>query len=78
MKRGHDELITRLNNLIADVNPEEIMGHVENGTLDDWIQAWRMEAASCSFGLYVYGAAWEDRVNNINEIIKHAKEIIDE
>ena len=36
MKRGHDELITKLNGLIADVNLEEIMGHVENGTLDDW------------------------------------------
>lgn len=69
MKRGHDELITKLNELIADVNLEEIMGHVENGTLDDWIQAWRVEAASCSIGLYAYGAAWEDK---FNELTKYA------
>ena len=73
MRYSHDELITKLNNLIADVNSEEIMGHVENGTLDDWIQAWRMEVASCTIGLYAYGAAWEDRVNNINKLLKHAK-----
>lgn len=48
-----DKTISKLNELIADINVNEIMAHIENDTLEDWIWSWREEAAACSFELFV-------------------------
>lgn len=64
-KDSFDELITKLNNLIADINSKEIASQIENDSLNNWIQAWRVEAASCSFGLYTVGRTLSDKYQNL-------------
>lgn len=64
-KDSFDELITKLNGLIADINPKEIASQIENDSLNNWIQAWRLEAASCSFGLYTVGCVLSDKYRNL-------------
>lgn len=48
-----DETITKLNELIADINVNEIMAHIENDTLEDWIWSWKEEAGACSLELFM-------------------------
>ena len=47
-----DDNITRLNELIADLNSAEIMSHVEDGTLSEWLETLRMEFALVSVSLF--------------------------
>lgn len=44
--------ITRLNELIADLNSIEIMSHVEDGTLKEWLESLRLEFAMVSICLF--------------------------
>jgi len=48
-----DKTISKLNELIADINVNEIMAHIENDTLEDWIWTWREEISACSLELFV-------------------------
>ena len=48
-----DKTITKLNELIADINVNEIMAHVENDTLEDWLWAWKEEISGCSLELFI-------------------------
>ena len=47
-----DNDITRLNELIGDLNSNEIMSHVEDGTLSEWLDSLRMEFAMVSVTLF--------------------------
>ena len=47
-----DDLISRLNICISKIDSDNIQDHIDKGDLDDWIQEWRIEAASLSFGLF--------------------------
>ena len=47
-----DYLISRLNTCISEIDSDSIQKHINKGDLDDWIQEWRIEAASLSFGLF--------------------------
>jgi len=47
-----DDLISRLNICISKIDSDNIQEHIDKGDLDDWIQEWRIEAASLSFGLF--------------------------
>lgn len=47
-----NELITKLNELISDINPTTIQSHIDDGTLDNWIYDWRTEIGAVSFGLF--------------------------
>jgi len=62
-----DDLITKLNNLIADINSEEIESHIDNNTLQDWLEAWRMEAAMVSMRLFVTIDAKERELNRLRD-----------
>ena len=48
-----DENITRLNELIADLNTAEIISHVEDGTLSAWLDSIKMEFSVVSIKLYI-------------------------
>lgn len=48
-----DENITRLNELIADLNTAEIISHVEDGTLSAWLDSVKMEFSVVSIKLYI-------------------------
>lgn len=48
-----DKTISKLNGLIDDINTKEIVAHIENGTLEDWLSIWRKEAADCSLELLI-------------------------
>ena len=60
-----DDLITKLNNLIADINSEEIELHVNNNTLNDWLNAWKMEIAAVSMGLFTIINSKEQELNRL-------------
>ena len=60
-----DDLITKLNNLIADINSEEIESHVNNNTLNDWLNAWKMEIAAVSMGLFIIINSKEQELNRL-------------
>ena len=47
-----NDLISRLNICISEIDSDSIQKHINKGDLDDWIQEWRIEAASLSFGLF--------------------------
>ena len=44
--------ITRLNELIADLNSAEIISHVEDGTLSEWLGRIKMEFSVVSVCLF--------------------------
>ena len=46
------DLISRLNKQISQIDTASIRAHIDKGDLDDWIQEWRIEAASLSFELF--------------------------
>ena len=67
-----DDLITKLNGLISDVNSSEILSHIEDDTLSDWLDAWKMEMAAVSMGLFTTINSRErelDRLRNFEETI---------
>lgn len=35
------DFLNEIYGYIADINPQEIASHIADGTLNDWIQAWR-------------------------------------
>lgn len=47
-----DEDITRLNELISDLNSTEIMSHVDDGTLEKWLEILKMEFSMVSISLF--------------------------
>ena len=47
-----DEDITRLNELISDLNTTEIMSHIADGTLEKWIEILKMEFSMVSISLF--------------------------
>lgn len=57
-----DDLITRLNELVCDMNSAEIESHIKNGTLSDWLLAWKMEMGVTSASLYDALKGYEDRL----------------
>ena len=57
-----DELITKLNGLIGDVNSAEIKAHVEDGTLSDWLRAWKMQMGVVSASIFGALKGYEDRL----------------
>ena len=46
------DLVSKLNTQISMIDPTSINAHIENGDLDEWIEEWRKETASVSFGLF--------------------------
>ena len=36
-----NDLVNEMYGYISDINPQEIASHIADGTLNDWIQAWR-------------------------------------
>ena len=48
-----NDLICKLNDQIAKIDPVTIREHLAKGDLDDWIYEWRIETAGISFGLFV-------------------------
>ena len=48
-----DDLITKLNNQIAEIDTDNIEAHIKNGDLDSWLVGWRIEIAAISFALFV-------------------------
>ena len=62
-----DELITKLNGLIADINSKEIESHIDNNTLQNWLEAWRMEAAMVSMRLFIEIDAKERELNRLRD-----------
>lgn len=47
-----DEDITRLNELISDLNTTEIMSHIADETLEKWLEILKMEFSMVSISLY--------------------------
>ena len=44
--------ITRLNELISDLNSAEIMSHIEDGTLNEWLESLRLAFAVVLISLF--------------------------
>lgn len=44
--------ITKLNELIADINENEIASHDNPKSLKGWCEKWREEATMCSIALF--------------------------
>ena len=51
------EYTNKLKEMVLDINPAEIAGHIENDSLSQWIQAWASEMLSRI-----------DKINLISEI----------
>lgn len=47
-----DKDITRLNELISDLNVNEIMSHIDDGTLEKWLEVVKMEFSMISIALF--------------------------
>lgn len=45
--------ITKLNELIADINENEIVSHDNFKSLKGWCEKWREEATMCSVALFM-------------------------
>lgn len=71
-----NEFVSEINTGIAEITEKNIMQHIDNGDLSEWLEYWRMKMAENSIGVFVqlqFAEQVKDKMKDIVESVMLGK-----
>ena len=71
-----NEFVSEINTGIAEITEKNIMSHIDNGDLSEWLEGWRIEMAGNIIGVLVQLQFTEEvtgKMKDIAELVVHGR-----